>query len=156
MLGDPVPVFTENRPAGLGLAIAGAICLLVGLTMVHSGRIFAGVALLAGGWIFAGVAMLAGGLYWLLPIRLELYPDRISYRSFFRSREMRLDALERFYYRIDAGGRIYRVSALGVSRTRTRYSFKLVDDGGRRYRSAGECSVLKNSGTRSSSIPMLP
>jgi hypothetical protein len=118
MPGTPVQVFTENRPAGLVLAIAGAVCLLVGLTKGHSG------------WIFLGVLLLAIGLFWLLPVRLELYPDRISYRSFFRSREMRLDALERFYYRIVEGGRIYSVSAWGVSRTGTRYSYKLVDDRG--------------------------
>jgi hypothetical protein len=119
MPGSPVQVFTDNRPAALALAIGGAIGALI--------------AWLAGNseWTFVGLTFGAIGVYLLLtPIRLELYPDHISYRSGFRSSEMRFDALERFYYCGVSGGRVYGKGSAGVSKTRTQYSFKLVDDQG--------------------------
>ncbi len=107
----PVPVFRENKAAALVFLILGAMCLFLGRPPMVSG------------WTFTGAALIAVGVAWLLPVTLELRPDRISYRSAFRVREMRLDALERFYYKA-VSVRLYGI-ALG-----TRYSFKLVDHGG--------------------------
>ena len=52
------------------------------------------------GSFFIGGLIIALAAFWLLPIRLELHPDHITYRSVFRFIELRLDELEFFYIHV--------------------------------------------------------
>lgn len=109
----PVQVFRENKLGAVTFAAIGAVCLIATSAAVDSE------------WTWIGVAFFGVALYWLLPMTLELHPDRILFRSAFRSVDMRLDELDRVWCRIT------KVRWYGVIPGGTSYSFRLVDDRGR-------------------------
>jgi hypothetical protein len=105
MPDGPAEVFQGNRWAALAPALFGSVCILA--------------APIPSGWTVVGVIFFAVSGMLFLPVRMELYPDRICYRSTLGSWEMKWDSLERFYY--------HAVDFKSLGR---QYSFKLVDDRG--------------------------
>jgi hypothetical protein len=65
--------------------------------------------------------------FWLKSIRVTLHPDGISYHSMFGEKEMRWDAVERFYY----GATKQSIHLIPIG---TYYHFKFVDSEGKKLR----------------------
>lgn len=123
MLGSELETFGGNKVVmGLTVVLALATSWIVYAAFTtpandYGFKIFA-LALMAGPVLF---------FFWLRSIRVALHTDGISYRSMFGEREMRWDAVERFYY----GATKQSVHFIPIG---TYYHFKLVDSEGRALR----------------------
>jgi len=119
MLGPPLEVFKGNKATLIAtVAIYGLIASVFCAPAVTP--VFPpGFAIYVG--ILLSPLVLIGG--WLLSIKVQIHPDGISYHSWFASKEVRLDELERLYY--SSVKRSVNFIPIG-----TYYQFKLVDSNG--------------------------
>ncbi len=122
MLGPPLETFNGNKVTLTAtVVIVGFFAFIFGTPLAappvntHGLMIYVGVVL--------GLLVLFGG--WLLSIKVRLHPDGISYQSWFGSKEIRMDELERFYY--SSVKRSVNFIPVG-----TYYKFKLIDSSGKK------------------------
>jgi len=80
-------------------------------------------------------------IFWLQSVRVTLHSDGISYRSLFGEKEIRWDAVERFYY----GATKRSVNFIPVG---TYYYFKLVDNAGNKLRLGNRVEKLAPLGEK--------
>jgi hypothetical protein len=121
MLGPELETFRGNKIAMalviiLGLGAASLVLAAFISTPPEKGFEIFTLLVLAGPVIL---------FFWLMSIRVTLHSDGISYRSLFGEKEMRWDAMERFYY----GATKQSVNFIPVG---TYYHIKLVDAEGRK------------------------
>lgn len=109
MPDESTAVYRGDRRPGFLFVPIGALLLLFAWP-AHNGALIC---------IGLGIVVLGGNC--LTPVRLELHPDRIFYQTMFGSWEMRLDAVEKFYYKA-----VRQKHAKNAN-----YIFKLVDDQGK-------------------------
>lgn len=123
MLGAERETFGGTK-LGMGLAVALALApawfVYVAFTTPSTDNGFKIFALT----LMAGPVLL---FFWLKSIRVTLHADGISYHSMFSEKEMRWDAVERFYY----GATQQSIHFIPIG---TYYHFKLVDSEGQKLR----------------------
>ena len=123
MLGAELETFGSNKVV-IGLVVVLALgtswFVYAAFTTPSTDNGFRIFALL----LMAGPVLL---FFWLKSIQVTLHTDGISYRSMFGGKEMRWDAVERFYYTATK----QRVHFIPIG---TYYHFKLVDSEGRKLR----------------------
>lgn len=87
------------------------------------------------------LAVLVLLFFWLMSVQVRLHHDGISYRSLFGEKEMRWDAVERFYY--SAIKRSVNFIPVG-----TYYYFKFVDSEGKKLRFGNRVERLGKLGPK--------
>lgn len=122
MLGPPLQTFSGNKGTLIAVvAIVGFFAFVFGSPLAAPPVNTRSLTIYVG--VIVGLLVLFGG--WLLSVKVQLHPDGISYQSWFGSKEVRLDELERFYY--SSVKRSVNFIPVG-----TYYKFKLIDSDGKK------------------------
>ncbi len=124
MLAPPLEEFKGNKVTLLAVVIVvGGFAGLIGKGLASPPDPVTDRSLIIYGVVVLALLALFAG--WILSVRVSLHPDGISYQSWFGSKELRLDELQRVYY--SSVKRSVNFIPIG-----TYYKFKLIDSSGKK------------------------